>query len=890
METSSKTYKPYTCEICGKTFGRYQYLYIHKKIHSEKKPFTCEICGASFRLKEHLKRHRYKHTEEKPFECKLCFQKYKSKDYLSIHIKTVHTNERPYECPVCDKTFTSALLRNQHKVIHFEKKYQCEVCGKKFHRKQGLRVHMNNHGFSKDKFLNSSSSILPKNDQNSDDSSDTANEQEVENIFHHKEENEAEGKENIQDISDILDEEVTLGNNTKENEQSKDQNEVKIQKPVINDRIFNCEFCKKTFNSQGYLFRHQNQFHRHMMKKNLPQGVYCQLCTSKRFTNIHYFRRHVNKFHQNVDHVTRENLYFVIKEDNTSENTDILNCVNEEGKDKQTVATAEGRDSDSRTEEPDEIAVLVKVEEENCPINAIILNTENDEDLVENDSSSCDKMIKNINQACTEVSNVLNSKIVGRVSFVLPEDDKNSNYVTCVHCLKPFQNKSDLKRHNFFMHKAESAIFDNSTDSKNVINRVSKIVCEICGKEFSNFGYLKRHVLKFHPAHKDDFKKHKDSGIVCHVCNVNFSDIGYLKRHNNKYHKDVQSKPINPSIHECDVCHKEFQRKYCLIKHKYSHLKLKPFQCEHCKYRFASKLYLDIHIRSVHTNEKPYACTVCDKRFYSSMLKYQHMAVHREKRFQCYICYRKFRRKQHVKYHFRTNHRSDTYDSGRVIVRKTSNTITKNGSFGDAKNDSNNDICLKKNSIDFDSRLDPVPPVIVLPNDLDTSLIQDLNSIETNSEDIASISETDAFSDQNGRLTSDSEKTAETKLTFMKNPMLNLAPHSVLNHTTKQKEPLNSEQGHGPPKVKYGTQSITKCKVCSTIFSNESELIDHLYYVHIGLDKNDSMTMVTEGVALKENISEENGIKTQHDDRKLSGSQTGIDDNRVSDNDENSIS
>ena len=195
---------------------------------------------------------------------------------------------------------------------------------------------MNNHGFNKEKFLNYSSSILSKDDQDSDHSSDIANEPEVENIFHHKEENEAEGKENIQDISVTLDEEVTLGNNIKENEQSKDKNEEKIQKPVINDRIFNCEFCKKTSNTQGYLFRHQNQFHRHMMKKNLPQGVYCQLCTSKRFTNIHYFRRHVNKFHENVDHITRENLYFVIKEGNISENTDILKYFHQHSESKET--------------------------------------------------------------------------------------------------------------------------------------------------------------------------------------------------------------------------------------------------------------------------------------------------------------------------------------------------------------------------------------------------------------------------------------------------------------------------------------------------------------------------------------------------------------------------
>ena len=115
----------------------------------------------------------------------------------------------------------------------------------KFNRKQGLRVDMNNHGFNKEKFLNYSSSILSKDDQDSDHSSDIANEPEVENIFHHKEENEAEGKENIQDISVTLDEEVTLGNNIKENEQSKDKNEEKIQKPVIMIEYLIVNFVKK---------------------------------------------------------------------------------------------------------------------------------------------------------------------------------------------------------------------------------------------------------------------------------------------------------------------------------------------------------------------------------------------------------------------------------------------------------------------------------------------------------------------------------------------------------------------------------------------------------------------------------------------------------------------
>ena len=45
------------------------------------------------------------------------------------------------------------------------------------------------------------------------------------------------------------------------------------------------------------------------------------------------------------------------------------------------------------------------------------------------------------------------------------------------------------------------------------------------------------------------------------------------------------------------------------------HLKIKPFQCEHCKKSFYQKGNMKTHVKTVHSKEKPYECEKCGKSF-----------------------------------------------------------------------------------------------------------------------------------------------------------------------------------------------------------------------------------------------------------------------------------
>ncbi|XP_076805442.1 uncharacterized protein LOC143449216 [Clavelina lepadiformis] len=111
LHLSSKNARgQYTCEICGKQFGKRFNLNRHKRcLHpDETDPIkcerTCEICGMQFAKKSNLDRHKLFHTGEKPRPiedsrtCEFCGKQFAKKFNLNRH-KRLHTDEmsRPLE-------------------------------------------------------------------------------------------------------------------------------------------------------------------------------------------------------------------------------------------------------------------------------------------------------------------------------------------------------------------------------------------------------------------------------------------------------------------------------------------------------------------------------------------------------------------------------------------------------------------------------------------------------------------------------------------------------------------------------------------------------------------------------------------------------------------------
>ena len=59
--------KPFSCDVCEKTFARVENLKSHKRTHTDEKPYECTICWKSFRFQTSLHKHKKTHLikEEK---------------------------------------------------------------------------------------------------------------------------------------------------------------------------------------------------------------------------------------------------------------------------------------------------------------------------------------------------------------------------------------------------------------------------------------------------------------------------------------------------------------------------------------------------------------------------------------------------------------------------------------------------------------------------------------------------------------------------------------------------------------------------------------------------------------------------------------------------------
>ncbi|XP_062576504.1 zinc finger protein 892-like [Saccostrea cucullata] len=109
--------KPHQCDVCGKGFRTRMNLVLHKRRHHEVKIFKCgeEDCTMTFCTKMELQRHLAAHSKLKDYMCNICNKTYSRFQYLKEHMNS-HTGETPFVCLYCPEKFKDHGSFHKHKV------------------------------------------------------------------------------------------------------------------------------------------------------------------------------------------------------------------------------------------------------------------------------------------------------------------------------------------------------------------------------------------------------------------------------------------------------------------------------------------------------------------------------------------------------------------------------------------------------------------------------------------------------------------------------------------------------------------------------------------------------------------------------------------------------
>jgi Zinc finger, C2H2 type len=141
----------FSCETCGKTFGKLSRKERHVLTHTDQKMYACshEGCDRRFKSKLSHREHESSHTGDYPMYCSFgCGRGFHLKKNKDNH-EAVHSDERPFQCELCDKRYIlkRALedhYRRQH-VSNLAASIPCEICGKLFRLKAALTSHLRTH-------------------------------------------------------------------------------------------------------------------------------------------------------------------------------------------------------------------------------------------------------------------------------------------------------------------------------------------------------------------------------------------------------------------------------------------------------------------------------------------------------------------------------------------------------------------------------------------------------------------------------------------------------------------------------------------------------------------------------------------------------------------------
>ncbi|XP_055614073.1 zinc finger protein 43-like [Uranotaenia lowii] len=139
-----------TCDSCGAKFPTFAQLQTHS-IETHKKQAYIFCCSLRFKVRSRLLEHLRYHQNPEQFRCAPCDRQFFNGETLKYHNETVHSDaaEEGWRCEPCGKQYTSKVAWSTHvKNKHINRegfKYLCHVCAKGFQDPTNYQKHMEKH-------------------------------------------------------------------------------------------------------------------------------------------------------------------------------------------------------------------------------------------------------------------------------------------------------------------------------------------------------------------------------------------------------------------------------------------------------------------------------------------------------------------------------------------------------------------------------------------------------------------------------------------------------------------------------------------------------------------------------------------------------------------------
>ncbi|XP_055389074.1 zinc finger protein 112-like [Condylostylus longicornis] len=243
------------------------------------------------------------------------------------------------------------------------------------------------------------------------------------------------------------------------------------------------------------------------------------------------------------------------------------------------------------------------------------------------------------------------------------EEDNADNFIIYEeHIASDFENEN-------------SSVNDNIEETKNVKFKITKKL-----ENKNIFEESKQRALE--RINKEKFQK-----SICDLCG-NYYSQSHLKYHRMRHDKVKRF--------ECEICKRRFATETDLRRHMRVHTGEKPYACKYCDRKFSDYGSRIKHERC-HTGERPYTCQTCNKSFmYSHALK-KHQSVHTGyKAFTCEICNTGFTKKEYLQNHVK-KHNVEEIQNGIIILEQSPVEASDATTFyfGLAKNSENTGSKLK---------------------------------------------------------------------------------------------------------------------------------------------------------------------------------------------------